>query len=92
MLLEEGIVGGVILLIAIITTLVSSIRRTPPVVRADLAAAGIAFAVFSITENTLSSTPLAVAFLLVLGIACSRASLPPLATGTAAYPQLEPLS
>ena len=77
MLLEVGIVGGVILLMTMITTLVSEIRRAPPRVRADLAAAGVAFALYSITENTLSATPLAVAFLLVFGIAGSRASLSP---------------
>ncbi len=76
MLLEDGIVGGIILLMTIIATLLSSIRRAPPRVRADLVAAGVAFAVFSITENTLSAAPLAVAFLLVFGIAGSRASYP----------------
>jgi len=79
MLLEEGYVGGVILLVAIAMTLLSAIRRAPPRVRPDLAAAGVAFAVFSITENTLSAAPLAVAFLLVLGVACSRANLSSLA-------------
>ncbi len=74
MLLEVGIIGSVILLTTMITTLVSTIRRSPPEIRADLAAAGIAFALYSITENTLSATPLAVAFLLVFGIASSRAS------------------
>jgi O-antigen ligase len=73
MLLEEGFVGGVILLLTIVMTLLSSIRRAPPRVRADLAAAAVAFAVFSITENTLSAAPLAVAFLLTFGIACSHA-------------------
>jgi hypothetical protein len=77
MLLEVGIIGGVILLITMITTMVSSIRRSPPRVRADLAAAGVAFALYSITENTLSAPPLAVAFLLVFGVAGSRASLSP---------------
>ena len=78
MLLEEGFVGGVILLMTIALTLFSSIRRSPPRIRADLAAAGVAFAVFSITENTLSAAPLAVAFLFVFGVACSRESLSPL--------------
>lgn len=72
MLLEVGIIGGLILLMTITTTIVSQIRRSPLVVRADLAAAGVAFALYSITENTLSATPLAVAFLLVFGIAGSR--------------------
>jgi teichuronic acid biosynthesis protein TuaE len=76
MLIEEGYVGGVILLMTIAMTLLSSIRRAPPRVHANLAAAGVAFAVFSFTENTLSAAPLAVAFLLVFGIACSRESLP----------------
>jgi O-antigen ligase len=77
MLLETGIIGGVILLMTMITTIVSQIRRSPPQIRADLAAAGVAFALYSITENTLSAPPLAVAFLLVFGIAGSRASLSP---------------
>jgi teichuronic acid biosynthesis protein TuaE len=81
MLLEDGIFGGVILLMTIMMTLLSSIRRAPPRVRPTLAAAGVAFAVFSITENTLSASPLAVAFLLVLGVACSRASLSPARVG-----------
>ncbi len=79
MLLELGIVGGLILMMTIIITMVSQIRRSPLPVRADLAAAGVAFALYSITENTLSAPPLAVAFLLVFGIAGSRASLSPLA-------------
>lgn len=77
MLLEEGIVGAAILLMAIIITLLSSIRRAPPGIRADLAAAGVAFAVLSSTENTLSAAPLAVAFLLMFGVACSHASYLP---------------
>jgi len=79
MLLEVGIIGGVILLMTMIMTLVPVIRRAPLQVRADLVAAGVAFALYSITENTLSAPPLAVAFLLVFGIAGSRASLSPLA-------------
>jgi teichuronic acid biosynthesis protein TuaE len=75
MLLELGIFGGLVLLMTIIMTMVSQIRRSPLPVRADLAAAGVAFALYSITENTLSAPPLAVAFLLVFGIAGSRASL-----------------
>jgi teichuronic acid biosynthesis protein TuaE len=77
MLLEVGIIGGVILLMTMIMTMVSLIRRSPPRVRADLAAGAVAFALYSITENTLSAPPLAVAFLLVFGIAGSRASLSP---------------
>jgi teichuronic acid biosynthesis protein TuaE len=79
MLLEDGIVGGIILLVTIIATLLSSIRRAPLRIRADLIAAVVAFAVFSITENTLSAAPLAVAFLLVFGIASSQARSSPLA-------------
>ena len=74
MLLEVGIVGGIILLTTIITTMVSLIRRAPLPIRADLVAAGIAFAIYSITENTLTATPLAVAFLLVFSISGSRAT------------------
>jgi teichuronic acid biosynthesis protein TuaE len=79
MLLEDGIIGGVILLGSIVTTFFSTIRRAPASIRTDLAASAIAFAVFAVTENTLSAAPLAVAFLLMFGIACSRASPPPLA-------------
>lgn len=72
MLLEGGIVGGAVVFVSIFMTMISAIRRAPMLVRADLAAAGIAFAIYSITENTLSATPIAVAFLLVFGIGCSR--------------------
>ena len=75
MLLEVGIVGGVILLGTMVTTMISVVRRAPSQIRADLAAAGIALAIYSITENTLSATPIAVAFLLALGVAASNASL-----------------
>ena len=74
MLLEVGIVGGVILLMIMATAMISLIRRAPWQVRADLAAAGVAFAMYAITENALSATPLAVAFLLVFSIAGSRTS------------------
>jgi hypothetical protein len=74
MLLEVGFVGGLVLLIAMTMTIGSLVRRAPPMVRADLAAGGVALAVYSITENTLSATPIAVAFLLVFGIAGSRSS------------------
>jgi teichuronic acid biosynthesis protein TuaE len=74
MLLEVGIVGSAILLTAMATTLVSLIRRAPWEIRADLAAAGFAFAVYSVTENTLSASPIAFAFLLVFGIAGSKTS------------------
>ena len=72
MLLEGGIIGGLILLLTIVTTLVSAIRRAPPSMRADLAAAAVAFGIYSVTENTLSAAPIAVAFLLVFGMASSR--------------------
>ena len=75
MLLEIGIIGSLILLMAMIMTMVSLIRRSPPRVHADLTAGAVAFALYSITENTLSAPPLAVAFLLVFGIAGSNASL-----------------
>jgi teichuronic acid biosynthesis protein TuaE len=77
MLLEGGIIGGAIVLLAISTALASAIRRAPPPIRADLAAAGVAFAVYSFTENTLTAPAIAIAFLLVFGIAASRASAAP---------------
>ena len=79
-LLEDGVVGGAILLTVIITTFFSTVRRAPIQVHTDLAAAAVAFAIFAVTENTLTAAPLAVAFLLMFSIACSRASLPTLAT------------
>jgi O-antigen ligase len=73
MLLEVGIVGGVILLTAMLATMISLIRNTPRLVRADLAAAAAAFAIYAITENTLSATPISVAMLLLFGVAGSGA-------------------
>lgn len=71
MLLEVGIIGGVILLITMVATLASFVRRAPFRVRADVAATGIAFAIYAITENTLSAAPLAMAFFLVFGMSGS---------------------
>ncbi len=76
MLLEGGFVGGILVLLAIAITLTSAIRRAPPRIRIDLIAAGVAFAVYSFTENTLTAPAVAIAFLLVFGISCSRASPP----------------
>ena len=76
MLLEGGIIGGLIVLLSIVATMFSFIRRSPSLIRADLAAAGVAFAIYSITENTLSAAPIAVAVLLFFGISGSRASSP----------------
>lgn len=72
MLLETGIVGGAILLAAIAATMASAVRRSPPHVRGDLAAAAVAFGVYSVTENTLSSAPIAMALLLAIGLGASR--------------------
>jgi O-antigen ligase len=82
MLLEGGIVGGAVVLLAIVVSMVSLVRHAPAEVRADLAAAGVAFAVYSFTENTLTAPAIAVAFLLLFGIAASRtaSSLPALGT------------
>jgi teichuronic acid biosynthesis protein TuaE len=72
MLLEVGFVGALVLLLTIACTLAAVIARAPPVVRPQLTAAALAFGVYSITENTLSATPLAVAFLLVFSLgACA---------------------
>jgi teichuronic acid biosynthesis protein TuaE len=80
LLLEGGIVGGVVVLLAIVTTMVSVIRRAPREIRADLAAAGLAFAVYSFTENTLTAPAIAIAFLLAISVGGSRASPSPLNT------------
>lgn len=77
MLLEGGIIGGVLVLVTIMTTMISEIRRAPLTVRADLIAAGVAFATYATTENLLSAAPLAVAFLLLFGITCSRVNVSP---------------
>jgi teichuronic acid biosynthesis protein TuaE len=76
MVLEVGLAGGVILLITMMTTLTSVIRRAPMLIRADLAAAGVALTIYSLTENTLSATPIAMAWLLAFGIAGSRVKRP----------------
>lgn len=73
MLLEGGVLGGMVLLLTIVTTIASVIRKAPPEVRADLFAAAVAFAVYSFTENTLTEPAIAIGFLLVFGIASSRA-------------------
>lgn len=73
MLLEGGILGVIVLLAAMVATFSGVIRRAPRLMRADLAAAAIAFAVYAITENTLSATPLAVAFMVVFSLAASPA-------------------
>ena len=71
MLLEGGIVGGLIVLVSIACTLVAVIRRSPSLVRPDLWAAAGALAVFSFTENTLTTPAISLAFLLVFAIACA---------------------
>jgi teichuronic acid biosynthesis protein TuaE len=77
MFLEGGLLGSVILLTAIVTTCAAVIRRAPPQVRSDLAMTGVAFAVYSFTENTLTAPAVAIAFLLLFSLASSRASLSP---------------
>jgi teichuronic acid biosynthesis protein TuaE len=72
MLLEGGVIGAAILLLAIGATLVSVIRCAPSIVRADLAATCIAFAIYSATENTLTTPAVAVSFLLLFGVGASR--------------------
>ena len=73
MLLEVGVIGGVILLAAIVLSVTGVLSRAPAEVRGELTAAAIAFALYSVTENTLSATPLAVAFLLAFSLGASRA-------------------
>lgn len=72
MLLEGGAVGALILLASMVAAVAACIRRAPSMMRSDLAAAGVAMAVYSITENTLSALPLAVALLLYIAIAGSE--------------------
>lgn len=71
MLLEGGILGGLIVLAAIASALVASVRRAPAVLRADLWAGAAALAVFSFTENTLTTPAISLAFLLVFAISCA---------------------
>jgi O-antigen ligase len=68
MLLEGGIVGGLIVLVSIAWTLADTVGRAPPRVRADLWAGAAALAVFSTTENTLTTPAISLAFLLVFAI------------------------
>jgi teichuronic acid biosynthesis protein TuaE len=79
MLLEVGVLGGLLLLLAMAASMASAVRRAPRLVRGGPTDAALAFAVYSITENTLSSTPIAMALLLVIGLAASRSSREPLA-------------
>ena len=74
MLLEVGVVGALVLLSTIVLSLAGVIARAPRVVRPQLTAAALAFGVYSITENTLSAAPLAVAFLLVFSLGASTCS------------------
>jgi teichuronic acid biosynthesis protein TuaE len=72
MLLEVGLLGGLLLILAMASSMVATVRRAPPLVRGELTAVLVAFAVYSITENTLSSTPIATALLATIGLAASR--------------------
>jgi O-antigen ligase len=69
MLLEGGIVGALVVLVSIAWTLAGNIRRAPPLVRADLWVGAAALAVFSLTENTLTTPAISLAFLLIFAIA-----------------------
>jgi len=68
MLLESGYVGGVILLAAIVATLIAVARRAPPVLRPHLWALLVSFAIFSFTDNTLSTFHWLVPFGMFLGL------------------------
>lgn len=72
MLLEGGVLGSLLVLGAIVYALSGAIRRAAPRVRADLSAGALALAVFSFTENTLTTPAVAVAFLVVFAIAAAR--------------------
>lgn len=78
LLLEGGWIGGSIVLLAIVTTLVHAVRRAPRVVRPDLTALVLGFLVLSTTDNTLSAPAFAVPFALLVG---ALAAVGPAAAG-----------
>jgi hypothetical protein len=71
MVLEVGYAGGILLLIAMIIAVTRVLRDTPAIVRADAIALAVALAVYSATDNTLTSRHLAVPFLATLAIAAA---------------------
>ncbi len=69
LLVEGGLVGGMIVLAAIVATITMCIRRAPSAVRPDLIALALAFAFLSLVDNSLSVTQMAVPVVLVFGLA-----------------------
>jgi hypothetical protein len=68
MLLEGGIVGGVLLLFALVGAAVRAVRAMPARLRADAAALAVATAVIAATDNPLTSPTYSARFALALGI------------------------
>jgi teichuronic acid biosynthesis protein TuaE len=71
--LEDGYIGGGLVLVAIVATCAIAIRRAPPRLRLDLTLTAVAVALFSITDNTLTSVNCMLPFGLLLGICASQA-------------------
>ncbi|MGD0196578.1 MAG: O-antigen ligase family protein [Solirubrobacteraceae bacterium] len=71
MLLEVGVVGGLILLSAMGAALRRAFKEAPLQIRADIAAMALALATYSVTDNTLSAVNIAVPLLLVISLASS---------------------
>jgi O-antigen ligase len=69
--LESGYVGGILVLLSIIIVVARAIRAAPRRIRVDLTIAVLAVAVFSATDNTLTSVNLTLPLGLLLGICAS---------------------
>jgi O-antigen ligase len=71
LLLEGGIVGGLLVLGAILTSMFRTVQKGPFIGRPTLWAFCVAFGVYSFTDNTLSAPALAISLLLCLSVGSS---------------------
>jgi len=69
--LENGYVGGILILLSIIIVVTRAVRLAPRRIRIDLTLAVLAIAVLSATDNTLTSVNLTLPLGLLLGICSS---------------------
>jgi teichuronic acid biosynthesis protein TuaE len=70
--LEAGAIGAVIVMIATAVAIAQLWRRTPRLMRPEIGWLIAAFAIYSITDNTMSTPMLWVPFGLILGIAAQQ--------------------
>jgi teichuronic acid biosynthesis protein TuaE len=78
--LENGYVGGILILLSIVAVIARAIRMAPRRIRVDLAITALAIAVFSATDNTLTSVNLTLPLGLLLGV-CANVGRTPAAPG-----------